>query len=146
MTKQRLEGDLTKALKQINCYSLKLHNNPMAHQTTPADYLIITRNNNYLIECKQCSNDSLAFSRLTQLQDLLIFQKKYTNTFSYILLMYYTGRIDKSDIYLIPVLYLNNIIKNHKFKSLNKNDAFKYFNQYKIKTEKSILQIKQYII
>jgi hypothetical protein len=60
--------------------------------------------------------------------------------------MYYTGRIDKSDIYLVPVLYLNNVIKNHKFKSLNKKDAFKYFNQYKIKTEKSILQIKSYII
>jgi len=138
MAKQRLESDLSKTLKQKypHYYSMKLHNNPMAHQTTPADFMVLSGSNNYLIECKQCSLDRFEFSRLTQKEDLLIFESKLSQNYSYALIMFYTGRLDRSQIYMIPIKDLIHYMDTHKLKSINKKVAVESWAEYSISLEK----------
>lgn len=138
MAKQRLEKDLSKTLKHYykDIYYIKLHNQPLSHQTSPADYIILTKNNNILIECKQCKSKRFEFSRLTQLTDLLLFEKVLDKNESYLLLMFYKTRLGNSDIFLIPIKIFKQYIDNSIKKSINNIECLKYFNNYKLNIKK----------
>lgn len=136
MAKQRLEGDVRNTLKfysvSYSFYFMKLHNNPMAHQTTPGDFLILCNNKNILFECKQTKTSSFDFNRLTQLDDMEIFNDFFQHNSAYIIIMFYKGRLDKSDIYLINVDEFVKFKLTWKKNSINDNEACVVWNQYKI--------------
>jgi len=141
MTKQKLEGYLSKSLKaKEKLWYMKLQVMPLAHQQTPADFLAMTKNNNYLIECKQvtCKDGKGAFAlnRLTQQYDLYSFFKFTRHNFAYVNIMYWKGSLKLSDTYLIPITKFVHEIKVTSKKSFNVNDAKRLFSIYKLQVEK----------
>ena len=102
---------------------MKLHNNPLSHQTTPGDHLVMTNNENILIESKQTISNIFVFERVTQLDDLLMFQQVLKHNKSYLLIMFYEKTLKKSSIFLIPIHDYQLFIKNWHKKSINKDEA-----------------------
>jgi len=108
--KQILEGLFSQSIKKYpNLLGHKLHNNPLAHQTTHADFEVLNKNGNiYFVEAKESKlNDkgygSFAFKRLTQ-RNSLIFYSNFSNyTFSFILLFFRSNTMEKSRCFAIPI-------------------------------------------
>lgn len=132
MKKQHIEGVLSKSLKKYNkentpIWYLKLHNNPLTHKTTPADFLILTENHNYLVECKETKSQTFTLDRMTQKDDLQHFKDKFNKNFSLLLLCFWKGTIKKSEIYLVDINHFLNTLTFLKKKSININDARDFF-------------------
>lgn len=147
MTKQKLEGVFSKSLSQrSDLWYIKLQVNSLAHTRTPADYLIISQNYNYLVECKQVDlrknpKNRFTFDRLTQEQDLLYFENKFGKNKSFVLILLLNRMLKKSHFYLIPIdyyIYIKNIINK---KSMNSDDMEKEFSVFKINYVNNLLEI-----
>ncbi len=132
MPKQHLEGILTRSLKHINVWYLKLQVNPMAHTTMPADYIVLTNSFNYLIECKETKTNRFDFKRLTQCGGLINFMIKGDKFKSYVMIMFWKGSVKKSSCFLIPMEAYIFIEREICKKSINLNDCNKYFSQFKV--------------
>ena len=142
MVKQHLEQYLSTSLKANNdLWYMKLQVMPLAYHPTPADFIVLSQRHNYLIECKECKNEIFAFDRLTQEHDLTTFYKKFVCNRSYIMLMFWKGRLNTSSIFLIPILAYLRYKKSAKKKSINLNECNKYFMVYKVITENNIFNL-----
>ena len=120
MVKQRLEGHFREVINaDKSLYYLKLQVNPLAHTTSPADFLVINKHNQvFMIECKECNSKSFAFNRLTQLNKLKHFNDFSMTNYGYVLISFWLGSKKKSLYYMI---HINEIIKF--IKSINKKSA-----------------------
>lgn len=104
---QKLEGVLSKSLREVkNLYYHKLHNNPLAHQKTPADFIVHNKKGTTIyIECKECKlkdgKGSFAFSRLTQEQDLEIIENFSNSTISAVMILFRDKTLKKSSCFII---------------------------------------------
>ena len=101
MPKQHLEHIVSKWLTDNKYWYLKLQVIPLAHKTMPADFIVLTNNGKYLIECKEVKCDEKGFgrfdlSRLSQLNDLLYFNNMYKDTEAYVFILFWNNRLDKS--------------------------------------------------
>jgi len=144
MTKNKLEKCFSKSLKaDDSLWGMKLHNNPLAHQNTPADYIISrTIYDNYisliliLVECKQvtCKDGKgrLAFKRLKQMHDLLNFTSISPLHESNFCIAYYDKRWDNSDVYIVPVKIMHELVNSWDYVSLNREDASVQLKDYKV--------------
>lgn len=136
MAKQHLEKYLSKTLKQKDVWWIKLQVMPLAKHKTPADYIIISHNFRYLIECKErklCNNRArFSFDELTQEASLVEFERKFALNKSYVLLMFWNTTIKNSDIYLIPIEGIINYRTFSGKKSINNTQACVFFSEYKI--------------
>jgi hypothetical protein len=134
MPKQRLEGHFREIISNNkDYYYIKLQVNPLAHTTSPADFFIQTKSFNYMVECKECSGKSFAFDRLTQLNDLLKFQKfNIMKNASYILLSFWKGTKKKSSYYLIDINEMISLMQTINKKSCNEKDLDMIFNKIDI--------------
>jgi len=139
MTNNKLEKMFSKSLHSSHLFGMKLHNNPLAHQNTPADYLISNGKEVILVECKQVTckdgNGRLAINRLKQLHDLLSFAKHYTNHKAFFCIAFWDGRWDKSEIYFIPAKGLKIVIDNWEKKSFNRFDMQTIFYELQVRIE-----------
>lgn len=148
MVKQRLEDDFRKTIKERykDYYVMKLQVNPLAHTSAPADFLLLNESNNYLVECKQCNDDRFKYDRLTQLDKMIEFENKLSKNYSYVLIMFYSGRLNTSDVYMLPVDYIKKYLKRCKRKSVSKVNAELYWKDYKVEIEKGgIINIDDYV-
>lgn len=142
MVKNQLEKKFSKSLKEDPAlWGMKLHNNPLSHQNTPADFVFsyIERNTLklVLVECKQVTckggKGRFAFKRLKQMSDLLNFERmRPEHHSSYLCLAYYDERWDKSDVYMIPIEFMKETIDNHTNVSINREDAKYKFKDFKM--------------
>ena len=150
---------------QNNLWFLKLHNNPLAHQTTPSDFLVLSKAidapdylndvdvnvlNAYLVECKECtcSNEQgrWHYDRLTQIEDMIRFQKYSSRCISYLFITFHDTNWMKSDIYLIPIdMYIAYLPYDRQ--SLNRKDFKDIFIKYKIEYKiKDGINLNSYFI
>jgi len=135
--KQKLERLFSEQLRKSNFLYHKLHNNPLAHQTTHADFEVFTKSKNvYFIEAKeiQLKNGKgiFPFSRLTQRNKLIYYNNFFGHTYSYLLLMFRDSTMVKSHIFLIPINTWVNFENNIKKKSANLNDILNSFGAYEL--------------
>jgi hypothetical protein len=137
MHKQRLEGHLRDVIKtNKNVWYLKLQVNPLAHTTSPADFLIINKQHQaFLIECKECNCKVFTFNRLTQITQLNNFDNFSKNCYSYVLICFWLGSRKKSLYYMIPIDVMQQFIKIVKKKSANMKDFEKYLAAFRIKLD-----------
>jgi len=136
MPKQRLEGILSKSLKARNdCWYLKLQSNKLSHQAMPADFILLLNNYKfrYLIECKETVKNRFVFSRLTQLDSLNMFDRASAYNSSWVMLLFWKGRLKKSKTYMINITYFNEIMKKNKYKSLSIEECEHWMNNNPIK-------------
>ena len=146
MVKNKLEKKFSASLKaDPDLWGMKLHNNMLAHQTTPADYIIDYEKDSkitlILVECKQVTlqdgKGRFAFKRMKQMHDLLAFENiRPLNHKSYVCLSYLDNRWENSEVYIIPAYILNEIIEFETEKgnmSLNRQNAYSVFGKYKAK-------------
>jgi len=145
MSTQVLEKYFSASLRDSaikNLWFLKLQVNPMAHQTMPADYKILTTANNYLVECKEINNTNkntaFPFEKLTQLIDLLAFEDKDIGRSSYLCLMFWKGNLKKSEAYMIPIIDWFEFTQTHKFKSINERVCKERFGEYRLEVHKAL--------
>ena len=162
MVKNKLEKLFSASLKEDNRFwGMKLHNNPLAHQNTPADYILtleskrfdgsfttipILKRHVYLVECKQvtCKEGTgrLTFKRLKQMHDMNAFEAKFPFFHkAYWCIAFYDGRWDKSEIYLIPTRELHNQVILHNKLSFNREDMKKLFSQHKTTVVRGVIDI-----
>lgn len=149
MAKQRLEGIFSKSLSKStkNLWFLKLQVMKLAHTTMPADFIVLTNTNRYLVECKERkTNDkgyaAFAFSDLTQESDLINFERHSGINNSYVLLLFWSGTLKNSDIYMVPIKSYMSFKANINKQSFNTKDAQQWFKTYKVSVKKgSILDI-----
>jgi len=129
--KNKLEKHFSKMLKaDSRFWGMKLHNNPLAHQTTPADYVLTCLKNDrlkvLLVEAKQvtCKDGKgrFAFKRLTQLASLMSFVN-HPGHEAYLCLAYYDKNWANSEVYYVPILHMKLVMEAHSFVSLNRSDA-----------------------
>lgn len=147
MTKNKLEKLISGSManwREKGWFVMKLHNNPLAHQTTPADYLLTVPQDNFsikvvLLEAKQVTCDAdgsgrFAFKRLKQKEDLSQFQNMNSFHSSYVALAFYDGRWANSELYIIPINDLKTFIESESWakESINRNEAKTWFGAYKI--------------
>jgi len=90
-------------LKELNLWHLKLQCNPLAHTALPADFIILTHEYKYLIECKESKNGVFVFDRLTQQDDLINFERFSDNNKSYVMLLFWQERLKNSYLFIIPI-------------------------------------------
>jgi len=144
MTKNRLEKLFSKSLEQF-CWGIKLHNNPLAHQNTPADYIISEQGMVYLVECKQvtCKDGKgrLAFNRLKQMHDLLSFGV-YSFHKAYFCIAFWDGRWSNSEVYLIPAIDMQAYIIDNSKVSANRVEFKKFFDEYRVYIVGGIIECK----
>ena len=114
---------------------LKLQVNQLAHKPMPADYIVLSRSMRYLVECKEVdltrTHKKFEFARLTQENDLRIFQDKFDANAAFVLILIWRGRFAKSSAFMIPLdgyLKWKEIIGK---KSMNENDMESSFGTYK---------------
>lgn len=131
MVKNRCEKYLSLALKKSKLWHLKLQTNQLCFKKNPADFIVLTSKTRNLIECKECSNDRFYFYRLTQLEDLLNFQKidlpKDNHNYSYVLLLFWNTNLKNSNLFLCSIDNLVNVIKTCGKKSLTIDKCKKHF-------------------
>lgn len=150
ITKNKLEKLFSESMKSQFTWGMKLHNNPLSHQNTPADYIITHDMKVILVECKQVTCEDgkgrLAFKRLKQMHDLIAFESVYP-TFhkAYFCIAYYDDKWAKSLIYLIPVNVLKAIIDTSNKESLNQTEAEEYLNSFKVEIIRGELQLRKKI-
>ena len=132
MTKQHLEGILSHSLIIYDYWYLKLQVMPLAFTTMPADYIVLTNDYSYLIECKECKNRRFDFSRLTQFKDLIKFDKKGDKFRSYLMILFWDTNYKKSKCFNIPIKVLKNFMDNCGKKSINLKDFEKFYEKYTI--------------
>jgi len=133
MVKQRLEGHFrNELLKNNNIWFLKLQVMPMSYTSMPADFLILSEHNKYLVECKECSKKVLVISRLTQIKKMLEFYHKFDNNYAYFLISFWNTNKNNSIYYHIPVDNMWNTINNIDKKSLNMSDFEAYFSKFQV--------------
>jgi len=127
MAKQRLENTLKDMLCDVpKSYYMKLQVNPMAHTPTPGDFLFVSAGRNSIIECKECSGTSFAFSRFTQKEALLVWHRSVTRNIGYIVISFWKGTRKKSTYYPIRVDDFDDIIEKSSKKSVNEADLARY--------------------
>ena len=161
MVRNKLESLFSKSLKASrSLFGMKLHNNTLAHQNTPADYIISweeKRSSNYmkidfkeskiklaLIECKQvtCKYEKgrLNFKRLKQMHDLLNFKTlRMKHHDAYFCIAFYDHGWLNSEVYLIPVHKMYEDIEATKRKSFNRDNFKIKYAEYILAFEKGIL-------
>lgn len=145
MVKQKLEGICSKSLKQLkNTWYIKLQVHPLSHTRSPADFLVITKDRRYLIECKQVDmrknkKNTWRLNRFTQLEDMSEFGRIHYKNKPYLLICFLHKYVDKSDYYLIPVFVYKQKTKNLIKKSLRFDEFHDKFYRFKIYCSKGIL-------
>ena len=102
MVKNQCEKYLSRWLKESGLWHLKLQVNPLAHTTSPADFIILNKGR-YLIECKQTKGERFVFDRLTQKHGLLNFQKSHPDNRAFVMILFWKGRLKKSFLFLIDI-------------------------------------------
>jgi len=137
--KQKLEGLFSSSLKNTpGLLYHKLHNNPLSHQSTHADFEVFNKNGKvFFIEAKEVQlNDkgsgSFPFSRLTQRNSLLYYSKYSAYTQSYLLLMFRGNTMQNSYTYLIPIKQWVEFENNIGKKSANVVDVSTKFSKYRV--------------
>ena len=145
MTKNKLEKIFSKSLQSdIELWFMKLHNNPLAHQTTPADYILSYQQSIFppnlqlhLVECKQVTccdgKGRFAFKRLKQMYDLIQFEEKVFHFHNgWLCLAYYDRTWANSEVYLIPIKVMQKVIHDSSYVSINREDAKERFKNFKL--------------
>ena len=143
MVKNKLEKKFSESFKQWSgIWGMKLHNNLLAHQTTPADYILTKtttisapdlpniktyRHVTILVEAKQVTlkegKGRLVFKRLKQMHSLLNFENVSKCHEAYFLIAFKADRWANSDIYMVPAKWLDTFTKTWHNVSINREDA-----------------------
>jgi len=160
MTKNKLEKLFSASCRaNKSLWYMKLHNNPLAHQNTPADYILsyeelctLGGGNQYkrikiaLVECKQvtCKNGKgrLAFKRLKQMHSLLSFHAKRIGFHeAYFCIGFHDKGWMNGEIYIIPIHAMSDVIERSYKKSINRDEMMMTFSNYKLNVDKGIIQL-----
>ena len=123
MTKNRLEKNFSKAMHGArDLWGIKLHNNLLAHQTTPADYIIINQGTAHLVECKQITlPNTLKFKRLKQMSELLSFSAR-AKAFSWFCFAWFTPSKKQETYYLVPAMEMHKLTLSFSKKSITHSE------------------------
>lgn len=144
MPKQRFEKYISKELSQITegIWFQKNQVQPFAFHQSVGDFIILTPEFNFVLECKECKNldgkGIFNLSRLTQLNDLKLFESRLSRNISLIGILFWGGTLKKSSVYIIPISVYNNIAVSWKKSSFNVQDMMKLFPFYEIKNLKEL--------
>lgn len=153
MVKNKLEKIMSPSLKLHFTFAMKLHNNPLACQNTPADYLTTLFNAKgdgtgrlgvYLIECKQVTCDPgevgrLAFKRLKQMHDLLNFENLCPYHYSYFAIGFYDGGWTNSEIYIVPAQVMQELVLESPKLSINRTEAKTIWAKYRCSIKNGLI-------
>jgi hypothetical protein len=133
MVKQRLEKDFADVLKgRDELWVQRLYHVAGAYTDVPADFIVLSKDKNCLIECKECRGNSFVFDRLTQLFKLKCFASKGSNFEGYILLCFWRKRRVSSFYWLVPVFRMEQFMANIGKKSANLDDFNQFLADFKI--------------
>jgi hypothetical protein len=137
MSKQRLERYVSKQLGDMkNIWFQKNQVMPLSFTQSVGDFIILTKNKNFIFECKECNDkDNKArfnFARLTQLNDLWLFQDSLERNISVLVLMFWGGSVKKSGIFIIPLKNYLHEIEKHNKKSMNRKECIDMFGDFQI--------------
>lgn len=150
MTKNKLEKLFSKSIKaDSRFWGMKLHNNPLAHQNTPADFILSydewdddeLHHYTVLAECKEVTckegKGRLVHKRLKQLHDLLSFQNKFAASHrSFFVVSFNEERWANSDVYIIPIFEMNEALKNSTKVSFNREEMKELFSKFTVSIDK----------
>jgi hypothetical protein len=144
MVKNKLEVLFSKSMKEQFAWGIKLHNNPLAHQPTPADYIVSNHNKFQLYECKQVTlvegKGRLTFKRLKQMHDLLAFENVHGERSSYFVIGFKDKYWANSEVYIVPAVVMQNYILVHRKVSVNRKDMREAFQHLQAKIDKGVLK------
>ncbi len=138
MVKQRFEKYVSKELSKYseNIWYQKNMVMPLAHKQSVGDFIILTKHFNLILECKECKNldgkGVFNVDRLTQLNDLKLFQSKLYRNVSVVAILFWGGNFKKSNLYFIPVHKYLEKMEHWNKKSFNAGDMQIVFGLWKV--------------
>lgn len=125
---QRLESDFAKLCKnQPDVWWNRWYHVMGRYSAVPGDFIVITKDKNILIECKECNNNVFTFDRLTQKRSLIEFKKAFPHQYSYIIICFWSGKIKDSTYFVIDIEDFIDFIDSIGKKSGNLKDFNQYF-------------------
>jgi hypothetical protein len=143
-SKQHCEYITQQALRTIpNIWYTKLQVNPNAHTPTVGDYLVLTQNENIILECKELNttkNDRIPFSRLTQIGNMTAFEQSLQKNKAYFIILLWG---QEKTIYIIPLKSMKAHIKVCLKKSMNIKELETNFENYKVPYENLKIYLKK---
>lgn len=107
--KQIAEALFKNSAKKYRWWILRIQN--IGFTTTPADFLVKTPNYDYLIECKETIHKKIYFNRLSQLDDMLSYEKVLQRHKAYFFFYYRRTQTQNSSAWLIPAHYIVEQLK-----------------------------------
>lgn len=144
--KQHFESRVSAALRSIpSLWYMKIQVNPMAHHPTLADFLILTNHHNIALECKELNiglNESIPYSRFSQLERMKIFKGALARNESYMGILLWKGEVQ--EIYIVPVSVIDAHVSSSKKKSINVSEIQSNFVNYKVPFNNLESYIKKY--
>jgi len=130
LTKQRLEGDFTKLLKtRSDIWWQRFYHVMGRYTSVPGDFILVSKDKNVIIECKECTRGVFTFDRLTQKRELMRFKAAFPHHKAYVLICFWDNKIMDSDYFLIDIDELVKFIDESEKKSGNITD-FRYNFKY----------------
>ncbi len=139
--------------KSLNQYKevfwfIKLQVLPMSFTKSPADFIVLSRENKYLVECKEvdCRRvvRAFEFKRLSQAGLMIRFEELHLNNKAYLLLMFRKRLLKNSKVFMIPIDKYVEFTKTIGKKSGNMQDFCDNFEEYRISTKKSMFKLLRF--
>jgi hypothetical protein len=140
--KQHCEEIFRNSVKESNlkCWLKKQQVMPLAHQTSPADFIVITEGNNNLVECKESnllkSKPTFDRDRLTQHDELVAFANIFPHHHAYVVLLFWAGSVAKSDAFMVPINIWDQKLEEFPKRTISVADAREIFAQYRLDPDK----------
>lgn len=156
MVKNQLEKKFSESYKaDPDFWGMKLHNNPLAHQNTPADYILDYCNITQgfftpvyviLVECKQVTcaageNGRLAFKRLKQMTDLITFKSIRPFHKSYFCIAFKEPFWANSEVYLLSADAMQALINSSAKVSINREEMKTCFKECQVPMDGNLLYL-----
>jgi len=99
------------------------------YTSVPGDFILVSKDKNVIIECKECTRGVFTFDRLTQKRELMRFKAAFPHHKAYVLICFWDNKIMDSDYFLIDIDELVKFIDESEKKSGNITD-FRYNFKY----------------
>ena len=100
-------------------WHIKLQTYPGSFTRNPADYIVLAGRKRHLLECKESKSGRFEFSRLTQEEDLIKFDKADDLNYSKLVLLFWNKTFKKSHLFVIDINTYMGIKRRSKKKSMN---------------------------
>jgi hypothetical protein len=129
---------------------IKLQVLPMTFTKSPADFIILSNEYRYLVECKEVNcikkNESFYINRLTQKNEMINFEALNENNIAMLLIMFRKKNMRESSAFFIPLKLFIEFEKKMNKKYLSCDDFLNNMREFKLNIKENKFDLEWRIV